>query len=237
MKKEDRNSFKRLQEIITDSISNRIGEKSEITSDIIDELINQFNCSSTNINAKIALKNLNDYVVNNIVNSENDHDLFDNSFRINGFGQHIFGSVRNIYKIIDNVYYTLDDMCIDFSDILISMCTELNLDIVLSDSTIHFICALLVDVGYNGLINVDVRMYQHARNIINDVQYIIDYIINKYECTYIAKYKDIVDIISYTTFDKNNIIDAINYIRYEKNKNTDDELNKLNDIDSLFENN
>lgn len=232
MKKEDRNSFKRLQEIITDSISNRIGEKSEITSDIIDELINQFNCSSTKINAKIALKNLNEYVVNNIISSDNDHDLFDESFKINGFGQHIFGSVRNIYHITDDIYYTLDNMYIDFSKVLMSMCTELNLDIILSDSTIKFICALLVDVRYNGLINVDVRMYQHARNIINDMQYIIDYIISNYNII-----DSVIDIINYTTFDKNNIIEAINYIRYEKNKNTDDELNKLNDVDSLFENN
>lgn len=232
MKKEDRNSFKRLQEIITDSISNRIGEKSEITSDIIDELINQFNCSSTKINAKIALKNLNEYVVNNIISSDNDHDLFDESFKINGFGQHIFGSVRNIYHITDDIYYTLDNMYIDFSKVLMSMCTELNLDIILSDSTIKFICALLVDVRYNGLINVDVRMYQHARNIINDMQYIIDYIISNYNII-----DSVIDIINYTTFDKNNIIDAINYIRYEKNKNTDDELNNINDIDSLFENN
>lgn len=232
MKKEDRNSFKRMQDVIADSINNRIGDKSEITSDIIDELINQFNCSSTKINAKIALKNLNEYVVNNIISSYNDHDLFDESFKINGFGQHIFGSVRNIYHITDDIYYTLDNMYIDFSKVLMSMCTELNLDIILSDSTIKFICALLVDVRYNGLINVDVRMYQHARNIINDVQYIIDYIISNYNII-----DSVIDIINYTTFDKNNIIDAINYIRYEKNKNTDDELNNINDIDSLFENN
>lgn len=231
MKKEDRNSFKRLQEVITDSISNRIGEKSEITSDIIDELINQFNCSSTKINAKIALKNLNEYVVNNMITCESDYDLFDDSFKINGFNDHIFGSVRNIYNITDNIYYTLNNMHIDFSNMLMSLCTDLNLDIVINDSTVKFICALLVDVRYNGLINVDVRMYQHARNIINDVQYIIDYIIDNYNVT-----DSVIDIINYTTFDKNNIIDAINYRRYEKNKNTNDEINKINDVDSLFNN-
>ena len=55
MKKDDRNNFKRLQEVIADSINNRIGDKSEITSDIIDELINQFNCSSTKIILRCGL--------------------------------------------------------------------------------------------------------------------------------------------------------------------------------------
>lgn len=230
MKKDDRNNFKRLQDVITDSINNRIGDKSEITSDIIDELINQFNSSSKNINAKIALKNLNNYVINNIVSSDDDHELFDDSFKINGFNNHMFGSVRNVYHITDDIYYTLDNMYIDFSNVLMSMCNSLNLDIILSDYTVHFICALLVDVRYNGLINVDVRMYQQARNILNDVQYIIDYIIDNYSLL-----NNIITIINYTTFNKNNIIEAINYSRYEKNKITDELLSVVTDVNSLFE--
>ena len=91
--------------------------------------------------------------------------------------------------------------------------------IMFNDIASKLFVYILVDIYANGLTKVDVRNNQPARNILNDIQYIINYMLKN---TY--GFENILDVINMLTFGKNNVFDAINYKRYDNNSYTDELL-------------
>ena len=219
MKKNERETFKQLQDTLKLDINFRGCDSEKCLSFIVNNLIDLYNNNKSDINFKLAIDNLNEYSAN-LTFITDDPDLFDGSFKINGcFDRHIFGSTRNLKNLcwdVDDLWYTSEDFRSD-------ICHKL----FLNDNASKLFTYILVDIYANGLINVDIRNNQPARNILNDINYIIQYMYINYN-----DFTSLNDTISMLTFNKFNVIDAINYKRYNRDTNTDELLDVILDFNN-----
>ena len=208
MKKNEKLIFEQLQTALKMDTTFRSCDNDKCLQFICNEMLSLYNDNIDIINYKLAIDNLNEYA-SNIEIITNDSNLFDGSFKINGcWEQHIFGSTRNLMRLCDDVWYTSEQFRLDVMS-----------KIMFNDIASKLFVYILVDIYANGLINVDIRNNQPARNILNDIQYIINYMLKN---TY--GFENILDVINMLTFGKNNVFDAINYKRYDNNSYTDELL-------------
>ena len=228
MKKEQRNIFKNLQEVLKSTTSGRWGDDADNHAFAVDQLVQLYKTNADSINLQLAVNNLNKLISSvDIIRGLDDPELFDGSWRYEGvFDGHYFGSVRNV-NIIELVgidwTYTIDDLK---SGIL-------NAGLGLTLDAIDLIAAVLFDIHGNGLHGIDCRNNQPDRLPLNEINIIVKYLhLNS------GKLSGIINVL---TFYKVDVLEAINYRRYRCKNSTskksvpvDVSLDKIPVPDDLF---